>query len=511
MPQRPAPLILTVALLAWPAGGPRPLAAPDDVASRQLENGDRLARDGKQEQAEAAWHDVVARYPDSIAAPQALDRLGSAAFPAEDLADLGRSTVPRAAAARAAFERIAADYRASRQAARANLKLALLFADPMAGAYDLDEAYARYSAVVHLYPDSDLVDDALFGMGTVLATQGAGVRALAPLERLAADWPASPLAERAHLLGALCLTRAGRLEDAALELQSLRRAAPESPLASEARERLTHLVRLIEARRPGGSPAYTRHRFLPLRVPAESSPRAIASMAAGEADQIVIADQRDGAVLTLDPGAALIERQDVPGAAAVWTDRFGTLIAAGGDLIRQGRRSPLTPRPGEEPPREIDFISRDGQGRLTIHDAKSGEILRYHPDLTFEKRLVGGKERRVDALAAAPDGALCLLDGRAKTVSCLLPSGGEERITLAPVEDLDHPDGLAIDFVGDFVVLDRGEKLVAVFDPAGAPLARIRAGDGAEPLLWQPGPLCVNLRGQILVFDQRQHGLAVLE
>jgi len=179
------PWLAPLFLGAWLAAlGPSAVLAQDDHATRLLENGDRLERDGKLTQARAAWTEVVSSYPDSTAAPSALDRLGTAAYPVEDFALRGQVAHEALVTARQVFERIAADYRASAEAPRAVFKLGLLFSDPSSPFFDLDEAYAKFSRITTVYPGSGFVDAGLYGMAEVLVRQGQPQRAVSAASRI---------------------------------------------------------------------------------------------------------------------------------------------------------------------------------------------------------------------------------------------------------------------------------------------------------------------------------------
>ena len=75
------------------------LGAPtegSDLSARQLENGDRLAREGRVDQALAAWKDVAASWPDSREAPLALDRWATSLYPGDGTdTPSGAQRVPR--------------------------------------------------------------------------------------------------------------------------------------------------------------------------------------------------------------------------------------------------------------------------------------------------------------------------------------------------------------------------------------------------------------------------------
>ncbi|MFQ5670967.1 MAG: tetratricopeptide repeat protein [Acidobacteriota bacterium] len=509
-PFHPLRRVLWVVLFLGMAGGSGGTFGQDDLAARQLETGDRLAAAGKVVQAQAAWREVVARYPDSPSASAALDRLGSTAYPAEELAARGQMPAASLDQARAMFETIVREYQASPQAPRALFKLGLLFSDPAAAFFDLDEAYARFTTITTLYPASEQVDQGLLGEADVLATQGQCQPALKPLSTLLLVHGESPLLDQAWFLAGRCLGRLGKLRAALRAFQELRDQIPASPLATVARDRTTHLARLLRGGSRAPAALYTRFDLLVPSLPAGERLRSVTAMAADEKNRIILVDERAGAVHVLDAKGRPLSRLGVRRPSAVFAHGDLLLVGADGEVVSGGKGTSLTGPGGRVSLLEIGFLGRDPRQRLIVWDRRTGSLLRYKRDLSFESVLVEGRERRIDAVTLAEDGTLYLLDARRERVSILPPGGGGTReMALAPAAGLPRPDTMAIDFLGNLFVMDRADRSLVVFGPEGKELAHLSSGRDATDPFPRPDALAVNRRGEILIYDERRRGVVV--
>jgi TolA-binding protein len=483
--------------------------AQEDHAQRLLENGDRLKRDGKLEQAQAVWTELVTTYPDSIVAPTALDRLGTAAYPVEEFSLRGQIAPDGLLAARPIFERIAVDYRSSREAPRAIFKLGLLFSDPSSPFFDLDEAYARFSRITTVYRASDLVDEGLYGMGEVLLKQGQPQRALVPISTLLANAPDSPVGDDALLLKGTCLGRLGEYREAIRALQSLRDRYPASDHRILARDRNTHLVRMLRAGKDASSPLYSEFHFVSPGLSSEWRIRSVASMAASDANRVAIADSRADVIHVLDADGTPLSRTDVRQPSAVWLGPDGLLAASRGDLVMGARRFPLTFENGRETVADAGFVGRDALGRLIVWDRKSDDVLRFRKEVTFDALLSEGRRQRVDAVSVSEDGSVYILDARERTVRVILADGSSRNLPIGLEELLRRPDLMAVDFLGNVYVMDTGSRGIGVFDSRGTVLARVVSGKEEGAPFPKPLALAVNGRGEILIFDDRRSGIVV--
>jgi TolA-binding protein len=505
------PWLATLFLGAWLAAlGTSTVPAQEEHATRLLENGDRLERDGKLTQARAAWTEVVSSHPDSTAAPSALDRLGTAAYPVEDFALRGQIAHDALVTARQVFERVAGDYRASAEAPRAVFKLGLLFSDPSSPFFDLDEAYAKFSRITTVYPGSDFVDEGLYGMGEVLVKQGQPQRALVPISTLMTQAPDSPLADDALFLKGICLCRLENFREAIRAFQSLRDRYPDSHYRARARDRNTHLLRILQARNGDARDLYSQiHLVLP-GLSSEWRIRSVISMATDAANRMAIADSRSGVIHVLDPEGTPLSRTDIKQPSAVWLGPDGLLASSRGDVIEGARRIPLIFGGDQQKVGDAAYIGRDPFSRLIVWDKKSDNVLRFGEGMAFETILSDGRQQRVDAAVVGEDGSVYLLDARERTVRVLQPGGGTRNVAIGLEALLRRPDFMAVDFLGNIYVMDTSSRAIGAFEPGGTVLAQVVSGkeDGAP--FPRPLAMAVNGRGEILVYDERRDGIVVV-
>jgi TolA-binding protein len=489
---------------------PAPARGQDDFAWRLVENGDRLARDGKNDQALAAWNEVLECCADSPAAPEALLRLAGASYPADSFADRGASPPESLERARSLLENLTRRYRTAPAAPHALFRLGLLYTDPAAAFRNLDEAYAAFSGLITLYPGSDYADEGLFGMAEVLAAQQAWERALIPIADLTTFGPRGPLRGEAWSLGATCLIRLHRLEEALAFLQAARDSAPEGPVAGPARDRILHLIRLGAAPGLKKSSAYASFDVLRLVLPEESRIRSVAGMAAGVDGRLAVADEKGDAVHILDAGGVPVERIVLPRPSAVWLGSTAPLVGSGADLFSGDRQIPLVGRSGPATLKEIGFVGRDASGGIVIWDRKTGEVRRLRSDLMHEKTLSAAGERTIDDVALSSTGAVYALQGKERRVELLAGPGAPRSIPVVLPDVIPRPDRLALDFLDNLFVLDRDARGVGVFDGAGRVLAQVASGSKAEDPFPRPLDLAVNGRGEILIYDERHQGIVRL-
>ncbi|MFQ5719606.1 MAG: tetratricopeptide repeat protein [Acidobacteriota bacterium] len=497
-------------LVALAIGGTEP-RAQDDLAARLLENGDQLQRDGKVEQARAAWSDVVAHHPDSPAAPAALDRLGTSLYAVETFDLRGRQTGETTLEqAREIFERLATNYRTAPEASRAAFKLGLLFSDPVSPFLDLDDAYGWFSSIVTVYPDSAYLDRGLYGLATILFQQGKVRQSLRPASRLLADAPDSPITDRVRFLAARALIRLGDLDGALRLLQAVLDVTPDSPLASASRDRLTHLVRLMRAGEAAAVPMYDRFGRIVPRLPAEWRLRTVSGLATDPADHLLVVDGRAGVVHLLDGRGRPVGRVAARRATAAWADGGQVLVGTPDGVVIGGRSHTLVLPGGTQTVSDVGFVARDTARRIIVWDRKAGRVLRFRRDFSFDKDLISGRDGRVDAVAGGADGSIAVLDARRRVITIYAEAGGSRQVRLAPEEHLRRPSALALDFAGNLVVLDRSAREVGVFTPQGKEIARVVSGRGPDDPFPDPTYLAVNNRGEILIYDRKHDAIVVL-
>lgn len=482
-----------------------PAVAQQDLAARELANGDRLARDGKMEQADQAWRRVIERYPDSGEAAQAMDRLGTAAYPVEEFELRGRVVAADPQAARTIFERLAEDYRESPEAPRALFKLGLLYSDPGSEAFDLDEAYARFSALVTIYPESDHRDGGLLGLGDVLAKQGECSRGMAPLARLDAQFPESRWADDGLLLQATCLLTTGYRQEAMRLYQDVRDRFPDSSAASLARARNTHLVRLMEAET---GPIYERNTLVRFDLPGDWEVRSVDDLQAGSGNKVILVDARSGVAHIIETRSKTSTQVEVENPSAVWPGQDQPALFANSAIVQDGRVVTLAAANGNKISGSAGLLARDPLGRYLVWDQRTGDLLRFSRELQFDRVLVAARDVRIDAAAAGADGTLVTLDARSGELS-FWETDGRRRMVPLQEGEARRVGHMALDFLGNIYLMDSGARVIEMRDPEGALITRLSSGKSDGDPFPRPEGMTVNERGEILVYDQRRAGIVV--
>jgi hypothetical protein len=371
--------------------------------------------------------------------------------------------------------------------------------------FDLDEAYGQFSTLVTVYRESDYRDEGLYGLGDILSRQGQCSRGLTPLSTLDAQFPDSKWAADGLLLQADCLLSTGFRQEAMRLYQNVRDRFPDSPGASLARDRNTHLVRLMEA---DAGTVYESVRLIRVQIPAAWQIRSVDDLQVGPDNDVVLVDSKSGVAHVLDPQGRTLVQIEAQRPSAVWPGLDEPCLFADGAIVQGSQITPLAGSNGNKVSGPAGLLTRDLQGRYLIWDRRTGDILRFSRDLSFDRVLVAGREIRIDAAAAGPDGTLATLDSREGVVSFWSPEGTRRTLRLDGNE-LRRAGHMALDFLGNIYIMDTASRVIEMRDPQGVLLARLTSGKADDDPFPRPEAMTVNGRGEILVYDQRRAGIVV--
>ncbi|MBI4161598.1 MAG: tetratricopeptide repeat protein, partial [Acidobacteria bacterium] len=176
-------------------------APPEEGFDEKLyRNGLALVQAGQTDHALRTFKELLDGYPTSPRADDALFRSGDLFYSNDAIDGLHRAEADPIARALPFFERIQAEYPRSDNAAAALHRLALLALEGRNPKRSPVEAYARFSRLLALYPESPLVDRALLGAANAQMQLGDCGLALFHLDRLFERFPGSPAADAGRFL-----------------------------------------------------------------------------------------------------------------------------------------------------------------------------------------------------------------------------------------------------------------------------------------------------------------------
>jgi len=484
-------------------------AADDELARRTLANADQLLREGKIEQGLRDLEQIPRAYPTSGVADDALYRIGSYYYPFETVDDLGHASTDALARAKEAFATVTAKYPREDAAPGALYKLGLIALDPVNPKRNLDEAYASFTSVVNIYPASDQVGPALFGMGYSDFEAGRYDKAITAFEQVVDRYAGSaPAAEALYTMG-MAFARQAAWTRSLETLQLLRTLHPKSPLAGRALDRMTLIYKMKVQPGVSSGPLFVFDKRYAPALPGEG-PRGAVSLAVDEKSVVHLLDTRAGTVLRLEESGAGSLGPPFESATSIAMDPAGAEILAAGDKLRVGVeviRPHVTERGALQPLEKIAAAVSAGPGRIALLDVGRNEVYLYTGDpsrLDLLYRDPAGRAR-LTGLAAGAEGRLYTIDRRSRSI---IDIGADRRVrtidlaTVAPGAASDPVD-IAADGLGDLFVLDRRSDAVAVITTEGRLLQTIVSGEGSAEFSY-PSGIAVGPRAELYIYDEKR-------
>ena len=482
-------------------------AADDEVARRTFANAEQLLREGKSEQGLRDFAQVATAFPASDLADDALYRIGTFLYPAENVSALGKSDASAIKRAREQFDKIRAQYPQGDAAPSALYKLALIDLEPANPQRSVDEAYAHFTSVTNIYPDSGRVAAALFGAGWVDAAAGRHAKAIGPLQRLVEDYPAAPEAEEALQLMGMAYARSGLYPRALTQFQLLRDRYPSGALRERALDRLTQIYRIRMRPAWGIKPVLARDASFVPQLDAEFG-KGDVSMTVMPDGVLKVLDARTGAILSLGRDGKPGTRATAAGARALQADPNGitTIVYEGKVQVGSNVLVPGDPQVGgARPIQDIGAALRMADGRTALLSSGRSEILLYAGDPTRPQTLYRDPDgkAKLAGLALGAAGKLYTVDRRNRRVLELapaLPARDVPLVSLAPME----PASVAADDLGTLYVLDRSGLQLAVLGEKGEVIQTIASQPGTAAELGFVSALAVGPRAEVYLYDAKR-------
>jgi len=211
----------------------------------------------------------------------------------------------------------------------------------------------------------------------------------------------------------------------------------------------------------------------------------------------------DNRVLIVDPGVPLIAVLEVDGTLSSRvrsSDAFHPWWGKGAYPYVATKRSVLNPVlqerqnffvPDKDETKELENITAGVHGihrQWVLVDTGRKQVAMFDSDANYTRLALDGDYEPVD-VAVDYLGNFYVLDRKNKNVVRFSADGTEQQLFVS--RDWRRPEAIAVDGLGNVYVLDRDRKLIDVFDPRGQ-------------LLWQLGP---ELPGAIELRSPRDLGV----
>jgi tetratricopeptide (TPR) repeat protein len=506
-----AVLLAASLLAATPARG------QDPAAERLFREAARLATGGDPQAALEEFLLLVQQFPGDRLAARALLEIIQLRHRAGD--DAGT---------RAALTQLLAAYPRTVESATGFVLQAEIEMEQATSREDLEEARKNFRRVPLLYgrerfpalPDRSKARIKSGEISLLLGDPG-----LAAAELLAAveDEPPSPWTGRARLRLGTAFLHQGEWIAAAEILQRLAAEGdpPEGGLvnlaptsSAEDRGRAGRLLSFIYRHRV--RPAAGQRRWLAAHpFPASGlTLREPSGVAAQEDGRVLIVDGRSDLAALVGGDGEVLERRTVEDAARPgWTAGGVPYVATqtGIELLFDDQRTSfLEPRPGKEAAlKGLQAAELGPFGHWFIVAKGWKGLLSYETRRKGQELLATDRPELVD-LASDSQGRLYALDRRARNVSRI---GVDRRSQGVVVQggSWKRPEALAVDRLGNIYVVDRGSRIVRVYDAGGQSLAALgpQLGGGIE--LRAPVDLAVDGAGRLFIADEKLPFVVVLE
>jgi tetratricopeptide (TPR) repeat protein len=457
--------------------------AQDDLPARQFQTGQTFAAAGQYEEALADFEAVVALYPTSVVADNALLEIARHYLETAEDFDLAAEYAGRVVGD--------ASYAQTDAAAEAYVFLARVAIARGHTTDNLEAALGELQRGLGLWPSAEIVPQSLFFTGEAHRYAGQLEEALAAYGRVAAEYPETVWAARAGLGAGLLRARIGDPVAAMAELQHVRDQWPDSQEARTALQRITVLYRLY-IRSPEHAYGLDGEPFSTQR-----SPR-VEELVVDQQGRVFYAT--GSGIGTLDPDAAA----DAPSGGrprGLLLDRQGVVTAIVGGSLTAKDVAPIQlaiPRPGDRPKelRDIDAAGVTGDGDWLVMDGDEREIHRFSPSGDYRSMFVPVRAKR---LAVGPNDHIAVIAGNNEIRLFAEGRSLGEIPRQGPNYKIDDPVDLAFDAIGHLYVAD--EKGVYVFGLDQALMMRVPSSETVPGAPRKITAFALDQFGRIVVAD----------
>lgn len=505
----PALLCLCLCTLFFLSLGAGAQASEDPAARRLFQEAQKRIQAGDGNGALTELGLLIQQFPSDVLAPKALLHV----------VELRRAQLDEPGVD-ASLKKLLTDYARSAEAAAGFVIEGEIAVEKARSAADYEEARSIFRRVALLFGnDAYKVLDArvLARLRSAEIGLQLGDRRGALAELLAAleDEPAGPHRGRAKLLyGRTLLAEEGEAPAALQLLQELAEESGNTSTETEraAARRLIALAHRQVVRPQAGQPQWSRVARYPLTGLTLREPDGVA---AADDGRIAVVDHRAALVVLLSETGEVLSQKAAENAEhpAFSAGPDGDLYVLSGSQIELPFAGQsvgfLQPKTGKEAPLKGMFAAvRSAFGDWYVLSKSYDGLLNYQTPRLGQELLAGQRFDFAD-IELDPFGRIYLLDAGTKRVLRL----GVDRRTLETVAQSTwkKATALAIDALGNFYVLDRGNRRIEIFDAKGKlrGAAGPMLGGGIE--LKDPQDLAVDGSGRLAVTDRKLPFVVVLE
>ena len=500
-PLRLLPAFLLIFLLMTPAA-----AQETGIVQKLYENALQLLRTGKPTEALKGFEQIYVSYGKSPQAPDALFQAATFHYATSELDDIGLAGREAIQKAVPLLDRIRREYGTSSRAPDALYRLGLIALEPENPRANTNEAYAAFTSVANVYPDSPLVGTALYGAAVSQMRSEAFDAAIEDFSRLFEQEPDFAAGAKARLNFGYSLFRSDDFPRAMEEYQKVRELYPGKPEAQIALERLTLLHRLRLDPAAGRPRTYRLDSSFGGKLQALGI-KSLDSMAIDPDGNLLLGDGRAGAVVKVDSSGKVIGTIPLPDLRAVASDSRGAIVAAGGGILVVGTRQQPLVRPDDSstrPVKEFAGLAVDRDGRVLVGDARTGEVLLFGRGLDFKAAIHRTSSGRLADVRVGFDNQVYVLDSKERTISVYSDGKAIAHLRLyEPPASVSIPVDMAVDELGDLYVCDGASGRVVVLGPSGKRVLGTLVGDRSKGGLSDPQRVEVDRQGRIYIYDKK--------
>lgn len=474
----------------------------EEFARRQYESGLTFLGNKRYAEALKDFQVVIDSFPKSAVADDALLQIALYQI------DVAHDT----AAAQTATDKLLKDYPDTDSTPMAYVLAGRLIIVKGHASADVDAALASFERVSRLFPSSDAVPAAGYFSGDTLQQVRRTDDAIGQFNKVLMEYPRSVWAARAALAEARALVQTDRAQRAMLPLQHVRQQFPGTPEAAAALDDNTILYRLLV--RAPAKPAYA---FSGHGLIDNSRLSDVFDMALDRDGHLLVGHGKGVSIFDKDKGT-LVRAVPSDNPEGFFVDPAGKIVTARkGMLITDGIGDPVAIEiPPTTPSGKVrsfdslpsvaslhngDRLVVDKDGKAIARFTAAGKYLGTFASVNADRLAVSD----ADMVAAIGHDvkAIALLDRDGKTVATIPGK--------AAGYELNAPSDLAFDPLGYLYVLDRGKPTVFVFNPKGALVATVTAGEKDPGGFPSPKALAVDGAGRILVYDDHAKRVQVFQ